>query len=250
MANLSCIRCDYDMEGVLAPVCPECGAAFGATEREAARLRARLVESRNKTRNRVASALGGAIVISALGLVVLDQHKIGTAAVGLVLCSIAAIGAHAAGWVAMRTLPAQDREPMRCLWATHVLRLHAPWLMIPVLTLGFGVIALSARLIAKAGTGTLISNEMPNLLMFIATCGLIAWAIFSLWHLMLWASQMWESMLGIMAAKPAVARRRVFVAGIVVFLGALGLGLGGGAMGTNLVLLLATDGTVSLGDVK
>jgi|GEM_PF-1780374 len=218
-----CARCGYPSGASASVVCPECGWRATLSEVNAEAERAASVAAW------VDSGMDAAIWRWAA---VIAVYSLGAAAVGRSLAAVAlvpllllfAVGLSAnAGWVVSRLQTEDLRAYTRMIWQRSLWRLHLPWLVAPV----FVVLGLLVGMIDVWG-----GDESGGVYWAVVTAGFWLWLIGCLVAFVVW----WTRYIRLRAAAApgrshlGPSEAAAFVLGVMVVLGASGLGFAAGVL--------------------
>ncbi len=228
----ACLTCGYDLSGIEAGRCPECGRDFTQNDGPSmARLGAILREGDRIPRKQV---IAWAIVVAvyAVGAGIMNGDA-GFPALLLAaaLLTVACVGSFALGSVVLigcdrpRRLAAQDA------WRRELWLLHMPWLMIAPASL----VMLAVAFVLKATGGTMEDTVI------VGAIGLAIWLPCSIVAATMFGRRMTHRLVACGSNTPSIGVR-MRLAALVVCSGAVVLGFGGG--------LLARHGASEMAGLK
>jgi hypothetical protein len=153
---LQCLSCWYVIGVSSAAVCPECGTPVTDASRRVYERRAALAaSSRRDVRLGVVVVAGGVLTYTAI---------IGLVSSDITVTAIMFVATSAFAWfgwaISLAIIPwhdaakrAKDPRPecslVALLWSKHVLLLHTPWLLPPLLAVVLGLVGLTLRAFSK-----------------------------------------------------------------------------------------------------
>lgn len=222
-ADYRCANCGYPTGASGSVVCPECGWRATLSEVNAGAERAESVAA--WVRSGVNQAIfwwAAVIAVYSLGAAVVGKSLAAIAFVPVLLLLAVGLSANG-GWVVSRLQSEDLRAYTRMIWQRSLWRLHLPWLVAPV----FVVIALLVGMVDLWG-GTASGDVywavvMAGFWLWLIGC-LVAFVVWWIRYIRLHASAApGRSHLGLSEAS-------AFVLGVLVVLGASGLGFAAGVL--------------------
>lgn len=229
---LACLTCGYDLSGIEAGRCPECGRDFTGNDGPSmARLGAILREGDRIPRKQVIG-WAGVVAVYAVGAGIMNGDA-GFPALLLAgaLLTIACVGSFALGSVVLigcdrpRRLAAQDA------WRRELWVLHLPWLVIAP-----GAVILLGVAFLLAATGGFMEDTLS-----LGGMALLCWIPCSFATPLMFMRRVRQRLDACRSNTPGLGFR-LWIGALVVMVGAMALGFGGG--------LLARHGASEMAGLK
>ncbi len=224
---LPCLNCDYDLTGIGAGRCPECGRDFTDADREMMRTIADI--RRSRTSRWIITGIGWlAIVIGySIGAGVLVAWS-DESFVGAMLLAIAAFGALGCGWYSLLGCSRAHRTIALHVWRRQVWLLHLPWLV------------MAPAALVLAGVWSLVNPGGEILVVPVSVICMVVWVACLSKVFRVWTNRTDRELARWLTVRAEV-RSRLIAAASWVYGGAILLGMLGG-----LVAILATAEFVGL----